>query len=247
MKLLRVLMSAFVLSLAACSDAASSSADPSILVFTKTAGFRHASIPDGVSALRSMSAEQGWMMEHTEDASLFTPETLTRFDVIVFLNTTGDVLDDGQMAALRGRLRAGGGIVGIHSATDTEADDPWYPKMMGARFASHPAIQPAVINVSQTAQHPAIAHLPARWMRTDEWYDFREPPASGIHVLLDLDGSSYQGSRTQGVHPIAWYQEFEGGRVFYTGLGHTPESYREPEFLTHLREAIRWAGQLAQQ
>ena len=221
----------------ACSQPASV-----FLIFSKTAGFRHNSIPDGVAALQKIGTEEKWTTEHTEDATVFTPDNLRRFTVVIFLNTTGDVLNDSQMAALRGYLEAGGGFVGIHSATDTEAEDPWYPTMIGARFASHPAIQEASMNVAQGTGHPSIAHLTARWTRRDEWYDFREPLSSGFTVLLDLDGTTYQGSRTQGRHPIAWYREAQGYRVFYTGLGHTTESYTEPGFLTHLREALRWTA-----
>jgi len=226
------------------SAAAAPEAAPRILVFTKTAGYRHASIADGVAALQAMARAQKWVIEHTEDASVFTPEKLAPFKAIVFLNTSGDILDEAQMASLRGYLASGKGFVGVHAATDTETKDPWYPEMIGARFASHPKIQPANLNVHKRVAHPAIAHLGDRWHRTDEWYDFREPLAAKSTVLLDIDESSYEGGRMGAVHPMSWFHVFEGGRVFYTALGHTPESYREAEFLKHLQEGIRWAGGL---
>jgi type 1 glutamine amidotransferase len=215
----------------------------SVLVFSKTAGFRHQSIPAGIAAMGRIAGEEGWRITATEDARYFTPERLQAYDVVVFMNTSGDVLDEAQMAALRDHLQRGRGFVGVHAASDTEVDDPWYPRMLGARFRSHPRIQPAELTVNPAEScFPAVAHLPPVWHRTDEWYDFREPVPATVRVLLTLGVTYYADGRTGGEHPAAWYHEFEGGRVFYTAGGHTEASYLEPEFVQHLREGVRWAA-----
>jgi type 1 glutamine amidotransferase len=228
--------------LAALLVASLSPAAPAVLVFSKTAGFRHASIPEGIAMLWRIAGEEKWAIEATEDAAAFSPENLARFDVVVFLNTTGDVLDDAQMANLRAHLGAGRGFVGVHSATDTEYGDEWFGRLIGARFARHPKVQENTLTVHKDCGHPSIAHLGDKWTRTDEWYDFREPGASYLTPLLSTTTTAYpEGKPPGGDHPIAWFHEFDGGRVFYTGLGHTSESYTEPEFVTHVREGLRWA------
>jgi type 1 glutamine amidotransferase len=217
-------------------------AAPSVLVFSKTAGYRHASIPDGIAMLQKIAAEEKWTVEATEDGAAFTAGNLARFDAIVFLSTTQDVLTDEQMAAMRDRLRAGHGFVGVHTTPDTEYGDPWFCQLSGARFARHPAVQENTLKVHKDCGHPSIAHLGETWTRIDEWYDFREPVADYVTPVLSTATTAYpDGKPSGGDHPIAWFHEFEGGRVFYTGLGHTPESYTEPEFVKHVREALRWA------
>lgn len=217
-----------------------------VLVFTKTAGFRHDSIPAGAGALAELGREHRFTTHHTEDAAIFTDDTLAPFRVIVFLNTTGDILNDEQQAAMERHIRAGHGFVGIHSAADTEYDWPWYGRLVGAYFRSHPAIQPAEIDVLDR-EHPATRHLLARWTRTDEWYDFRSVPAEHVNILMNLDESTYQGGRMGDNHPIAWYHHFDGGRALYTAGGHTKESFSEPDFRQHLAGAIRWAAGVAEQ
>lgn len=215
----------------------------SLLVFSKTSGFRHVSIPDGIEMLTEMAAAEGWSAEFTEDSAAFSAGSFARFDVVVFLNTTGDVLDDGQMASLRAHLASGKGFVGIHSATDTEHGDDWFGRLIGARFARHPNVQENVLTVHKECGHPSIAHLGPTWTHTDEWYDFRAPVASYVTPLLTTATTEYpDGESPGGGHPIAWFHEFEGGRVFYTGLGHTSEAYQAPEFVAHMREALRWAA-----
>jgi type 1 glutamine amidotransferase len=211
-----------------------------VLVFSKTAGFRHDSIPDGVAAVRDLGAADGYAVDATEDAGAFTRANLARYDAVVFLSTTGDVLDDTQQAAFEDYIRSGGNYVGVHAATDTEYDWEFYGGLAGAYFRSHPAIQRAAIDVEDRA-HPSTAHLDPRWVRTDELYDYRENPREHVHVLASLDESSYSGGSMNGDHPIAWCQEYEGGRAFSTGLGHTKESYAEPAFREHLAGGIRWA------
>lgn len=212
----------------------------SILVFSRTAGFRHASIPDGVVALTEIAEEQGFSLEATEDAALFTDEYLDAFAGVVFLNTTGDVLDDEQQAAFERYIAKGRGYVGVHSASDTEYDWPWYGQLVGAYFKGHPRIQPADV-VVEDADHPSTAHLPERWNRTDEWYNFHKSPRPNVRVLMHLDTSTYEGSTMPDDHPTAWCHEFGGGRAWYTGGGHTSESFADPAFRDHLLGGILWA------
>jgi type 1 glutamine amidotransferase len=213
-----------------------------VLVFTKTAGFVHDSIPAGVAALRTLGERSGFAVESTADAAAFRDENLKRFKVVVFLSTTGDVLDDAQQAAFERYIRGGGGFVGIHSASDTEYDWPWYGQLVGAYFASHPKGTPTATVRVVDAKHPATSGLPAAWERTDEWYNFKAPPRD-VRVLAKVDESTYTGGTMSGDHPIAWSHEVEGGgRAFYTAMGHTKESYSEPLFLGHLLGGIRYAA-----
>lgn len=214
---------------------------PRVLVFSRTTGFRHASIPAGIEALHALGAARGFDVEATEDPTRFTTASLADFDAVVFFNTTGDVLDAAQQAAFESFIRAGGGFVGIHSAADTEYDWPWYGALMGAYFKSHPAIQQATLFIVNAA-HPSSVTLPLTLVRTDEWYDFQSLPAPTITLLLTIDESSYTGGTMGDPHPISWYHEFDGGRAFYTAMGHTTESYSEPLFLAHLAGGILWAS-----
>ncbi|MCW8384550.1 ThuA domain-containing protein [Streptomyces justiciae] len=211
-----------------------------VLVFSKTAGFRHDSIPEGIAAVRQLGETNGFTVDATEDAGAFTSGNLRRYDAVVFLSTTGDVLDAAQQTAFEGYIRHGGGYVGIHAAADTEYDWAFYGGLAGAYFQSHPAIQPATVTVEDRA-HPATAGLARTWNRTDEWYNYRSNPREKAHVLASLDESSYTGGTMNGDHPIAWCQNYQGGRAFYTGGGHTKESYADPLFRQHLAGGIRYA------
>jgi type 1 glutamine amidotransferase len=220
---------------------------PRVLVFSKTAGFRHDSIPAGIEAIRELGVAHGFAVEATENPAVFGEGELAEFSAIVFLNTTGDVLTGEQQRAMEQFMRRGNGFVGIHAAADTEPEWDWYGHLVGARFASHPAVQPAVIRVS-SAEHPSTAHLPAKWSRTDEWYNFDAHPrqrlGNRVQVLATLDESSYSGGSMGGDHPFAWCHEPESGRAWYTAGGHTIESFSEPEFLQHLLGGIQWAARL---
>ncbi|MFD9193986.1 ThuA domain-containing protein [Streptomyces phaeochromogenes] len=226
------------------SSGASESKKPSkgerVLVFSKTAGFRHDSIPEGVAAVKSLGAENGFRVDATEDAGAFSSRNLSRYDAVVFLSTTGDILNGAQQRAFEGYIKRGGAYVGIHAAADTEYDWEFYGGLAGAYFQSHPAIQPARIEVEDRA-HPATSHLGESWNRTDEWYNYRSNPRDRAHILASLDESSYSGGTMSGDHPIAWCQEYRGGRAFYTGSGHTKESYTDPAFRQHLLGGIQWA------
>jgi len=220
-----------------------SPSQPGLVVYTRTLGFRHDSIPAAVAAVRDLAAHEGLSVLASEDPAAFTTERLRGVKAVVFLETTGEVLDPAGQAALQAYLRGGGGFLGVHSAADTGHAWPWYLDMLGAEFVDHPAIQSAAL-VRQDAAHPATASVPARWTRTDEWYNFRASPRGRVHVLLSIDESTYQGGTMGSDHPMAWCHEFEGGRSAYTELGHTTESWSEPLFLEHVRGLLRWAAGL---
>lgn len=211
-----------------------------VLVFSGTAGFRHDSIEAGIACVKKLGQEHGFTVQATEDAGVFNDEDLSRFDEVVFLNTTGDVLDLSQEAAFERFIRAGRGYVGVHAAADTEYDWAWYGGLVGAYFESHPAVQEAVVRAADESAGSTGA--PAPWRRTDEWYNYRSAPDDDVDVLLWLDESTYEGGTMGASHPIAWRHAYDGGRAFYTGCGHTKESYSEEAFVAHLLEGIRWAA-----
>jgi uncharacterized protein len=212
----------------------------SVLVFTKTAGFRHPSIPAGVAAIERLGAEHGFAVTATEDAGAFTAAGLAPHQAVVWLSTTGDVLDAAQQAAFERYLEDGGGYVGIHAAADTEYGWPWYGELVGAWFRRHPAVQEATVRVEDRA-HPSTARLPDPWVHTDEWYDFRTNPRPGVRVLMSLDESSYTGGSMRD-HPITWCRDVGAGRSWYTGLGHTEESYADANVTRMLLGGIRYAA-----
>ncbi|MET9358252.1 ThuA domain-containing protein [Streptomyces sp. NPDC006617] len=212
-----------------------------VLVFSKTVGFRHDSIAAGTSALRSLGQQHNFSVTATEDASAFSPAALAPYEAVVFLNTTGDVLDATQQNALQSYVDNGGGYVGVHAAADTEYDWPYYHQLVGAHFKSHPAVQQATLD-NEDRTHPATAHLGPTWTRTDEWYDYRTNPRSDVHVLQTIDESTYNGGGMGADHPITWCHPQGEGRSFYTGLGHTAESYNDPAFKNLLLGAVRYAA-----
>lgn len=209
-----------------------------MLVFSKTEGFRHTSIETGVKAIEELGMENNFNVVHTEDASKFTASFLEQFNLVIFLNTTGDVLNEEQQTNFEKFIQNGGSFMGIHSAADTEYDWPWYGKLVGAYFLSHPEQAQANINILNT-EHESCKHLPQVWSRFDEWYNYKSISAD-INVLLELDETSYSGGENGAHHPIAWYQEYDGGKMFYTGGGHTEASYSEPNFRQHLLGGIKY-------
>jgi len=212
-----------------------------VLVFSKTESFRHESIEAGIKAIQKLGIENNFTVATTENSEAFTQNTLKDFKVVVFLNTTGDVLNDAQQLEFRRFIQAGGGFVGIHSAADTEYDWPWYGKLCGAYFKDHPMepnVRDASIDVLDKT-HISCSHLPERWDRTDEWYNYKSISPE-VTVLLNLDETSYEGGNNGDAHPIAWYHEMDGGRAFYTGGGHTIESFSEPNFVKHILGGIKY-------
>ncbi|MFB6790907.1 ThuA domain-containing protein [Streptomyces olivaceus] len=211
-----------------------------VLVFSKTAGFRHDSIPEGIAALKELGTPAGIQVTATEEAGQFTTNNLAKYDAVAFLSTTGDVLDADQQTAFENYIKNGGGYMGIHAAADTEYDWEFYGGLVGAYFDSHPAIQQATVRV-EDHDHPATAHLDDAWERTDELYNYRTNPREQAKVLATLDETTYEGGTMKGDHPIAWCQSYGGGRSFYTGLGHTKESYADEAFRGHLLGGVQYA------
>jgi len=210
-----------------------------VLIFSKTAGFHHASIPAGIKAIVKLGEENNFDVDTTTDSKLFTYKNLKQYAAVIFLSTTGDVLNDAQQAEFEKYIRAGGGFVGVHAATDTEYDWPWYGNLVGAYFKSHPAQQTATFNVVDP-NFIATKGLPAVWKRFDELYNFKWI-APGLHVLITIDEKSYTGGANGDYHPMSWYHDYDGGRAFYTALGHTDESYADPLYLKHLLGGIEYA------
>ncbi len=210
-----------------------------VLIFTKTMGYRHSSIEPGTQAIQRMGKEQGIVMDATENAADFNAANLAKYDAVLFMNTTGDVLNPTQEAAFKSYIQAGGGFVGVHAATDTEYDWPWYNKLVGAYFLSHPKIQEAEMEVLNVT-HPATRGFDKTWVKTEEWYNFKNI-SPDIDVLIRVDESSYEGGTNGENHPIAWFHNFDGGRSFYTAMGHGAETFQDAKFMQHLFGGIAYA------
>jgi len=211
---------------------------PRVLIFTKTAGFRHESIPTAIRTLSQLAADAGMVADATEDASAFTAGNLARYRVVVFASTTGNVLDPAQQAAMEGYIRAGGSFLGVHAAADTGYDWPWYGRLVGARFHDHP---PGLQHSRVQPERAGVAHGHA-WPVHDELYNYDQNPRGRVQVIATLDESLYSGGRMGADHPIAWHHRFDGGRAWYTGLGHTAEIFTQPEFLAQLRAGLAYAS-----
>ena len=230
--------------LAGCSrtlpqSARGGSQQPAVLVFYKTTGFRHASIAAGVAAFQELGRANNLRVDTTRQATRFVADSLRRYAAVVFLNTTGDVLDSTQQLAFERYIGQGHGFMGVHAASDTEYDWPWYGGLVGAYFKSHPQVQSATVRVVD-AHHPATSFLPASWQRTDEWYNFRDM-APNLRVLAVVDETTYTGGLNGKQHPFAWCHSYGGGRAFYTAGGHLSENYADPLFQRHLLGGLRYA------
>jgi len=227
------------------------------LIFSKTAAFRHTEcIPSGTVAIAQMAQRNGFTVDATENAADFNDANLAKYDVVIFLCTTGDVLNAAQQTAFEHYIQGGGGYAGIHSASDTEYDWSWYGGLVGAYFRDHPGVagvnqqfQQATINV-EDRKSAATKRLPAQWTREEEWYNFRTNPREDVHVLMSVDESTYDprgysvpgGSPPMGDHPISWCHEYDGGRAFYTALGHKGVYWKEPLLLSHVLGGIKMAA-----
>lgn len=238
-----VIFSSLLLVFSSCSKR---SGNPRILVFTKTTGYHHESIVAGTASIEKLGVEHNFKVDTTSDASWFTEDSLQKYAAVVFLSTTGDVLDHYQEAEFERYIQAGGGYMGIHAAADCEYDWGWYGRLVGGYFLSHPGIadtfqniQPGVLNIADN-QHISTQHLSKQWKRTDEFYSFKKLNKA-VKVLITIDEKSYQGGNNGDYHPMAWYHEYDGGRAFYTNLGHTKESFSEAAYLTHILGGIQYA------
>ncbi|MFC3879085.1 ThuA domain-containing protein [Algoriphagus namhaensis] len=211
------------------------------LVYTKTAGFRHQSIPNAVVALKKMGEKQVFSVHASEDPNVLKEENLMKYDVLILVSSTGTIFDEEARAALQKFIQSDKGIVGVHAAADSEYDWPWYNQMMGAYFLAHPAQQTLRLEVVDD-NHPSTWHLPKNWMWTDELYEYRNINPD-LNILLNADESTYKVAKGNGEnHPMAWYHEFEGGRVFYTALGHVDSAWEDDVFLKHLYGGIWYAA-----
>ena len=221
-----------------------------VLVFSKTATFRHKSIPAGQQALFKLGQENGFQVDTTENAANFTEANLKRYKAIIFLSTTGDVLDETQQVAFQKYIQAGGGFVGIHAASDTEHDWPWYGQLVGAYFINHPGMYVGENGKRSSNVQDGEAYVvdkknasmfgfPDRWKIKDEFYNFSEFK-SPVNVLVKLDEKTYVDGKMGDNHPMSWYHTFEKGKIFYTAFGHTDEMFSNPIFLKHLLGGIQY-------
>jgi cytochrome c len=213
-----------------------------VLVFIKTSGFHHESIPAGIAAIEKIGRENNFSIDTSSDASVFNNNDLKKYRTVIFLSTTGDLLNSDEQVAFQRYIEAGGGFMGIHAAADAEYDWAWYNKLVGAYFKNHPGnpnVRKATVVVTDTS-NAAMKGIPHKWERTDEWYNYKNI-STDLKVIALLDENSYEGGENGKFHPIAWYHDFDGGRSFYTGGGHTSESFSEPLFVQHLAGGIQYA------
>ena len=244
MDIAKIFSVSLALLLAACSPEAEIEQNK-ILVFSKTADFRHKSIEVAVEAMKKLGKDRGFAVVATEETDLFTKENLAEFDAVMFLNTSGDLFTDSEEAVFQQYIRSGGGMVGIHLAAGTEMKHTiwtWFMKLMGGRFTHHPKRQEATMIITDP-DDATTSHLQNPWRIYGEWYNYNNL-SPDIHVLISMDETSYDfGDKAPmgDFHPLAWKHEFEGARVFYTGLGHTEEEYSDPDFLEHLYQGILFA------
>lgn len=215
------------------------SGQPRLLVFSKTAAFYHESIPIGNTALIKLAAENGYAIDTTTNAEWFNDDSLKNYSAVIFLSTTGNVLNHYQEAAFERYIQAGGGFVGIHAASDTEYDWGWFGRLVGGYFKGHPHPQEATFHVVDSL-HPATEGLPATFSYNDEWYNFKDL-SSENNVLVTIDEGSYEGGDNGAEHPMVWYHEYDGGRSFYTALGHSDASFSDPLHLKLILGGIKYA------
>ena len=212
-----------------------------ILIFSKTARYHHESIDAGIKAIQKLGAANHFSVDQTIDSSAINEENLKKYAALIFLSPSGNIIDSAGKAAMQKFIRSGKGFVGIHAASTIEKNWSWYGKLVGGVFTGHPQPQIATLRVEDKS-HSATKFFPASWSRRDEWYNFRDLQKN-LQVLLTVDEKSYKGGENGTCHPIAWYHDFEGGRSFYTALGHFPEHYDDPLFLKHLLAGIQYAMQ----
>lgn len=229
----------FTVLLIACAFIASAQKEKKVLVFCKTAKYHHESIPAGIAAIKKLAVENRFAVDVTTDSTWFVESKLKQYAAVVFLNTSGNVLDTAQKIDFQRYIEAGGGYVGIHCASSTEKNWPFYNKLVGAIFTDHPEPQDGTV-VTVDQNNPATKQWPARWAHKDEWYNFRNIQPD-LNILLKADETSYKGGKNGPDHPLAWYHEYDGGRSFYTALGHFDEFYVDPLFTQHILAGIKYA------
>lgn len=251
-----------------------------VLAFSRTEGYRHASIPAGIAALENLAAlsktsPNPFSVHATEDAVVFNTSTLAQYRVIIFLQASGEFLDnEPQLDALMAFVRAGGGVVGIHCASTGLPSSEYYGRLIGAVFDEHPEPQKGAL-IIEDPTHPIISGVSASTNTTqateqelalastqspfpkvdvidkkldwfDEWYNFKKNPRTleGIHILMSVREASYEGGTMGDDHPIAWCQEFDGARSFYTALGHFDDAYTNEFFKMNILNGILWVARV---
>ena len=221
-----------------------------VLLFSKTDGFHHESISEGVMAIKQLASRNTFNVDWQENASVFNDKDLSKYQAVIFLNTTGNILNEEQQTAFEKFIKSGKGFVGVHSASDTEYDWAWYTKMVGMMFKIHPQQQTAYLKV-EDSNFPGMERFPKRLLWTDEWYEFSDKKSDDLKILISVDEKSYnpsvkwgdkEGKGMGAMHPISWYHNYDGGRSFYTALGHIPSTFSDQTFLDHLYGGIYWAA-----
>jgi cytochrome c len=230
----------FLFFLCLCTDAA---AQKRVLIFSKTASFRHKSIEAGQRFLMDLGKKEGFLVDTTENSTKFNDENLKNYAAVIWLNTTGDVLNADQQADFERYIQAGGGYVGIHAASDTEYGWSWYNDLMGGYFDGHPGNPNVQIGkmVTLDTKHPASTHLPATFDRADEFYNFKSMKKENLTFLVEVKESSYKEGKMGDFHPMSWYHLYDGGKAFYTNFGHTDETFSEPLMMQHIAGGLKWA------
>lgn len=221
-----------------------------VLLYTQMDGFHHQSVQEGIAAMRQLAEKHYFGLDwQNNTARAFTDESLARYDAIVFLHTTGNVLNDEQKAAMKRFIQAGNGFVGIHSASDTEYDWEWYTKLVGRMFHIHPPNQTAQLKVLDS-NFPGMERMPERFWFTDEYYEFGPEKVDTLNYILAVDGSTFdpyakwgeKESQDMDFRPLAWYHEYDGGRSFYTALGHIPATFSDILLQEHIYGGLYWAA-----
>ena len=221
-----------------------------VLLFTKTDGYHHESINEGVTAMKQLANRHNFTIDWQENASVFNDKNLENYKAVIFLNTTGNILNEEHQAAFEKFIKSGKGYVGIHSASDTEYEWTWYTKLVGMMFKIHPKQQTAYLKV-EDSNFPGMERFPKKLLWTDEWYEFSTPALStDLKFLISIDEKSYdpyvkwgdKEGKGMGFHPISWYHNYDGGRAFYTALGHIPLVFSDQTFLDHVYGGIYWAA-----
>jgi type 1 glutamine amidotransferase len=220
------------------------------LLVTTTNGWHHESVHAGVLAIQELGVRNFFDVVYFDNPAGFTDKYLSQFQVVIFLNTTGDIFDTAQQKVMERFIQSGKGFVGIHSASDTEYDWEWYTKLVGRMFYIHPPVQTAKLKILDN-KFPGLQGFADGRLWTDEEYQFGPEKVTDLHYILGVDETTYnpkvdwgakKGEGMGAMHPLAWYHEYDGGRSFYTALGHLPISFSDPAFLNHIYAGILYAA-----
>lgn len=250
MKVVKFLLALAIVTLCIQPNASAQTKQFKALLVTTTNGWHHESVHYGVVALKELAIRNYFDVTLLENPKGFTDKYVEQFQVIIFLNTTANIFDSAQEKVMERFIKSGKGYVGIHSASDTEYDWDWYTKLVGRMFYIHPVIQTAKLNIID-ASFPGLQGFANNKLWTDEWYEFGPEKTTGLNYVLAVDESTYDPKVQWGekkatgmgkLHPISWYHNYDGGRSFYTALGHLPAVYSDQAFLNHLYAGILWAA-----